>query len=366
MSKRFSAAIFWRALLVCVTGVAAMPTARALDIVVTNDDGMESALSYALYLQLKAAGHRVVVSAPAADQSGRGGALDIMRPIVALPAGTRGGCVLATTPPAPGVGNLGMTGPWLDASCPHDADIFWVESTPTGSALYGIDVAAQLRFGHAPDLVISGPNFGANTGMITNGSGTVNAALMAVNRGIPAIAVSAEDPTTYRSLRTGVTDADKELAQLVLRLVAAIDQPRAKNRAGVVPPLLPEGLGLNVNVPKFEAGTAAALKFKLTDIATSSQVTPVFMADMCVAELVKTYLAAACQASGDSKLQGVGVVLGGQPIPSGLTARVDNNPRSEQRVLASGVVAVSVMQGTHQATTAGATSATRQLRQLLR
>jgi 5'-nucleotidase len=360
-----------------VAGVAFMcligaTNASALDIVITNDDGMESVLSYALYLQLKSAGHRVLISAPVADQSGRGGAIDALRPIGALQSASRGGCVIASTPPAPGVGNLGELGDvgarasWLDASCPADANIFWVNSTPTASALYGFDVAAQARFGRSPDLVISGPNFGNNTGPITNASGTVNAALIALNRGIPAIAVSAAEPTSYRSLRDGTKDSDRELADIVVRLVAVLERSRQHDRKGHVLPLLPEGFGLNVNVPKLTAGTAAALKYRLTDVGSYSMATIVFSEDLCAEPVSRGYLGKACTGAQSPKLAGIGFVLNGQPLPAGLSLLKDANPLAEQKVVDAGEIAVSVMQGTHEAAHGNARRVARQLRGLLK
>jgi 5'-nucleotidase len=356
----------------CMISLLCMANASALDIVITNDDGMESALSYALYMQLKSAGHRVLISAPVADQSGRGGAIDALRPIGALQSASRGGCVMATAPPAPGLGNLGSLGepgaraPWLDASCPADANVFWVNSTPTTSALYGIDVAAQARFGRSPDLVISGPNYGNNTGYITNASGTVNAALVALNRGIPAIAVSAAEPTSYRSLRDGLTDSDRELADIVVRLVAVLERNRQHDRKGNAVPMLPNGFGLNVNVPKFSPGTAALLRFRLTDIGSYSIATMMFSEDLCAEPLIRGMLGKACAGAPLPKLSGVGFVPNNIPMPAGLSSLADTNPLAEQKIVDAGEIAVSVMQGTHQAEGDSARRVTRQLHGLIK
>jgi 5'-nucleotidase len=48
--------------------------ALALNIVVSNDDGLTSNL-VALYTALKSAGHDVIVSVPCTGQSGRGAAI---------------------------------------------------------------------------------------------------------------------------------------------------------------------------------------------------------------------------------------------------------------------------------------------------
>jgi 5'-nucleotidase len=348
----------WCALMVCASN------ALALDIVLTNDDGMESVLTYAAYEQLKTAGHRVLIAAPASDQSGRGGALDIMRPMTDLPKGTRGGCVLASTPPAPAIGNLAMGAPWIDPACPSDPNVYWIDTTPAGSALYGIDVAALERFGRAPDLVVSGPNFGGNTGFITNTSGTVNAALMAINRGVPAVAVSAAEPMTYRSLRTGVTDADRELAGIVVRLVAALERNRSHDRQGMALPLMSAGSGLNVNVPKFKPGTASTLEYRLTDIGVHSLGTPVYTTDLCGDSTMRVYMGKVCADA--PRLSGLGFVIDGKPMPAGLSSLPETDPQAEQAAVNAGAIAVSVMQGTHQAQPAQKGRVARQLRGLVK
>src|SRR3546814_1687800 len=52
-----------------------------LNIVLSNDDGFEAANIRALYTELKAAGHDVVLSGPAQNNSGKGGALDFLVPM---------------------------------------------------------------------------------------------------------------------------------------------------------------------------------------------------------------------------------------------------------------------------------------------
>ena len=356
----------WRQISICLALLIACRPLRALDIVVTNDDGMESVLSFAVYEQLKLAGHRVLIAAPAFDQSGRGGAINFLKPVPALPGTSRGGCVLGGDVPAPGIGNFGMGAPFIAAGCPNDANIFWINGTPADSVLYGIDIAAQARWGKSPDLVISGPNFGNNTGAISNASGTVNAALMALNRGLPAIAVSAAEPLAYRSLRAGPRDSDRELATIVLRVVATLERNRARlAHAHSQPPLLPPGLGLNVNVPKSAPGTAARLAYRLSDMGTDYIATTVFSTDLCAAASMRAQLAAACAGTPRPALAGVSLVFKGEPLPAGASSLADANPRAEQKLIDQGVVAISVMQGTHQAESAAARRVGRQLHALV-
>jgi 5'-nucleotidase len=225
------------------------------------------------------------------------------------------------------------------AACPTDPNIFWVNGTPVASVLYGIDVAAPLRFGKQPDLVISGPNFGNNTGLINNSSGTVNAALVAINRGIPAVAVSAAEPTTYRSFAPGLQPIDREVAGVVVRLVDALDAGRRTR-------VLPESIGLNVNLPKFAPGSSADLPFRLSNVGTASSVTPFFSADLCADSTAKLLLGATCAGANPPKLAGVSLVINGAPFPANLSFVADANASSEQNVVNEGEVAV--IEGNHQ------------------
>jgi 5'-nucleotidase len=142
-----------------------MVPAHALHIVLTNDDGFEASTTHALYQALKARGDSVIIASETEDNSGKGGAADFFAPIGPLRKDSRAGTVKAG---APGVGTL-----------PGDADVFYVAGTPVAAALYGIDIAAPRKWAVRPDLVISGPNYGNNTGLVNNSSGTVNAALIA-------------------------------------------------------------------------------------------------------------------------------------------------------------------------------------------
>jgi 5'-nucleotidase len=333
--------------------------ASALDIVLTNDDGFESSLTYAVYQALQAAGHRVLISASTSDQSGRGGAVDFLRPVAPLSATTRGGCVVPPgNPVTPGVGNLGLGAPFVVAACPSDPGVFWVNGTPVASVLHGMDVAAPLRFGKQPDLVISGPNFGNNTGLINNSSGTVNAALVAINRGIPAIAVSAAEPTSYRSFASGLQPIDREIAGVVVRLVDALDAGRQAR-------VLPEGIGLNVNLPRFPPGSASELPFRLSNVGTASSVTPFFSADLCADPTAKLLLGATCAGASPPRLAGVSLVLNGAPFPANLSFISDDVASSEQNVVNRGEVAVSVIEGNHQPTNDSRQKVASGLQQLL-
>ncbi|MDL2354514.1 MAG: 5'/3'-nucleotidase SurE [Pseudomonadota bacterium] len=324
------------ALLAALVASAALP-AQALNILVTNDDGTESSTVHALYQRLTAAGHAVIISSEVCDNSGKGGALDFLRPIGPLSAAncgataSRGGSLSAG---APGVGTL-----------PGMPYAYYVNSTPVASTLYGIDIAARKAFGRAPDLVISGPNYGNNTGMINNGSGTVNAALIAVNRGIPAIAVSAEQPLNYKPFsQLADGDPEYEIADVVVKLVAELE--RRKSVAGGA--LLPQGTGLNVNLPKFAKGGAASLPVKFGKLGLATIALPYFVDDLSKDAVAQGYLAHSFP-SGVPALPGVTLVVSPAPAPAGLTYVADTDPESEQNLIVAGTIAIAVMQGGHQA-----------------
>jgi len=289
----------WSALLV----MSAAPPLAALDILVTNDDGATANLR-ALYQELTEAGHDVLVSVPCRNQSGQGAALRFLQPIAELAQDCRGGVAAAG---APGVGVASA-----------ESYIHYVDSTPVAALLYGLDVLAAERWHHAPDLVISGPNEGNNTGHVNPSSGTVANAVYALNRGLPALAVSADGNTTDNAELAG------EVAQLLLRVVEELEHKQRPRQ-----PLLPEGTGLNINVPKFAAGEAAALPFARTSVGVYSTAAPRFVPNLAEDP--------AAQA------QGIDAALPGITFAAGDPAAAD--PDSEALVLAQGKVTVSVIEG---------------------
>ena len=260
-------------------------------IVVTNDDGFESANLQALFTALRVAGHDVILSAPYRNVSGEsaelGGLSDVPRTIVPsagglLPAGS------------PGVGPTTIA-----------ADQFYVDSTSVAAVLYGIDIAAQAKWGAGPDLVVSGPNIGNNLGVMIPHSGTVGAAITVLNRGIPAIAVSGAN---------GDAATAPLLAAITLRVIAALD-----NNGHIA---LPPGIGLNVNVPALDRTRgAASYRFAFTQVGSGANAGIRFS-----------------------------LHLTDRPTASTASLPADNNPASEGNAFADGnTVTVSPIQGTFQA-----------------
>lgn len=183
------------------------PAPDRLRILVTNDDGWrgdagaDTPYIVALRDALVADGHDVTVVAPATDQSGNSARLTFTQPLT------------------------------LAAPLP---DVFTVSGSPADSVFLG----RQVLFGDAPpDLVVSGINPGGNFSSILNQSGTVGAAVAALQNGVPSIAVSLDGSAAQTlPLRATVAEYTTDL----------IDALVARYPTGS---LLPEGVGLNVNYP---------------------------------------------------------------------------------------------------------------------
>lgn len=222
--------------------------AFALNIVLANDDGLTSNVK-ALYEELKAAGHSVIVSVPCTGQSGRSAAIVMYSTTTIIPDNDKtqieaeGGCHNGAAPTgAPAVGPFTKSGY-------TNGDYNYVHGTPVMATMYGLDVLATARWGKAPDLVLSGPNEGQNVGRVVINSGTIGNAQFAAGRGIPAIALSAGTDTVDNS---GLAAAgSKTVAQLTVKLIAAL-QAKAGSSA-----LLPTGTALNVNFPNAVSASSA-------------------------------------------------------------------------------------------------------------
>lgn len=177
----------------------------------TNDDGYLAPGLAAVRAALTAAGHHVITVAPAANQSGSGARLNFSAPLVVS----------------------------------HPAkDIFAVEGSPADSAEFGL---STVFAGSPPDVVISGTNTGQNITSISVSSGTVGAAVTALNEGVPAIAVSTEIDLADSSVAPPYDDT----ADFVVDLVSELQDQQRRGQ------LLPAGVGLNVNYPIVESGGRA-------------------------------------------------------------------------------------------------------------
>lgn len=219
-----------------IVAATTMP-ASALDILLTNDDGLTSNVM-ALYDALTDAGHDVIVSVPCTGQSGQGAALSFLRPVTPLAEAC--------------LNNAGQTGdpgagPVTKVQDGYDfADFSYVMGTPIMATAYGLDVVAAERWGHAPDLVLSGPNEGQNVGNIVNSSGTVANAQFAASRGLSAMALSAGANTVGEMDEAG-NFLPNPLSEVVADLsIALVNHFAAAAGDGQI---LPAGVALNVNFP---------------------------------------------------------------------------------------------------------------------
>lgn len=113
---------------------------------------------------------------------------------------------------------------------------------------YGISTLSPSLFGTAPDFAVSGPNVGVNTGVAVLLSGTVGAAVEAMNLGIPAVAFSGTtgDQTAWNAATPAYSTVYSELATTITTTLL---------NSGA--PYLPDGVWLNVNFPA-STGTSCA------------------------------------------------------------------------------------------------------------
>ncbi len=177
-----------------------------LRILLTNDDGYDAPGIQTMLRQLTAAGHDVTVVAPLTQQSGSGTKV--------------------------------TNAPTLSVKHP-EPHVWAVDGTPGDAVAFGLSVVFAER---APDLVISGPNFGLNVAGVATHSGTVGGAVYALGHSVPAIAVStgplgAPEPGPTLAAMKPASDYTVKL----------IDRLRSRAKHGR--PLLPDGTGLNVNHP---------------------------------------------------------------------------------------------------------------------
>ncbi|MEU6979842.1 5'/3'-nucleotidase SurE [Streptomyces sp. NPDC046371] len=186
-----------------LTAYATAPAAPAaehrplagLRVLISNDDSMQATKAsnsdglglYELRRAMCAAGADVVVMAPWQVQSGKGtavtnGGVVTAQRRTALPAGYEGDC--ATAPSRGAVFGVCLAaGP-----CGKDTP----SATPADTvklALRG-GLRAKVGWKEAPDVVLTGINSGPNVSASVNDSGTVGAAVAAIDQGVPAVAFS--------------------------------------------------------------------------------------------------------------------------------------------------------------------------------
>jgi len=207
----------WTVSLVASFGLMLASPALALDILVTNDDGIGSAGLQILAATLTAAGHNVTVIAPATQQSGKGGSINTS-------VFSSNFIPIARVAP----------NQWAVTGTPSDAV----------NAAFSIIMKDDL-----PDLVVSGLNEGQNLAKITsNTSGTIGAAMRAATGfGVPAIAGSVEILFAESRLDPpfpSTVDAYAPSAAFIASLIEELEDDAKHGK------LMPKNVNLiNVNFP---------------------------------------------------------------------------------------------------------------------
>lgn len=211
---------------------------QGIRIIQSNDDGWAELYVRSFHSALLASGHDAVLSAPAENKSGTASS-------DAEPSPRTSACQYNSCPA--GSGPIGR-----NASDPR---LNWVNSFPVSAMRYGIDtIAPQLWNGAAPELAVAGPNVGSNVYVQVHFSGTVGAAVHAVKEGIPGIAFSGMSSGNLAWDTQPVPGRSTVYAELANRVVSEVVKGGK--------PYLPEGVWLNVNLPKVEGRCTRASDFK--------------------------------------------------------------------------------------------------------
>jgi len=154
-----------------------------MNIIVTNDDGIQAGGLWALAGELAKIG-KVMVVAPDREQSAIGTAVTLRQPLR----------VQKVAPLVP------------------EVEAYSIDGTPSDSVILSLEKLAKGRV----DMVVSGINRGLNLGEDVLISGTVGAAMQAYLRGFPALAIS----VAYASNQQHLDTAAKLAALLVKNIVA--------------------------------------------------------------------------------------------------------------------------------------------------
>ncbi|KAI0340129.1 sure-like protein [Trametopsis cervina] len=221
--------------------VSAITTSVAgLNILLGNDDSWASANIRATFDELTKRGHNVLLVAPLVQNSGQGGRVILPTTNVTAPGGE--------------FGSVPVGAPFFG----HDANsdrIWYFNGTPAAVTFFALDVLVPQVLGNETiDVVINGPNEGGNLGpFLYTLSGTMGATYAAVYKGVPGVAFSAGNGT-HRSFTTN-TGLPDDPANIAANLTANFVDALA-NTTKPGEPILPTGVGINVNLPTFGPGNA--------------------------------------------------------------------------------------------------------------
>lgn len=202
-------------------------------ILLTNDDGINSGGLWAAFDALTLFAD-VTIVAPATQQSAVGRSISIFEPLR------------------------------MNEVMMHGTLAYSVEGRPTDSLLLGL-----YGLGLRPDLVVSGINLGENISFesITT-SGTVGAAMEAVNQGVPALAYSlqmSDEGNKFADPRTHRTDFSqcKEVVTKITKLFLEKGFPKGSQL-------------LNINIPseKIEGYEATVLGERIWETSVEKRSDP--------------------------------------------------------------------------------------------
>lgn len=287
-----------RSLIVLVLAGLLLQPAHALNILLTNDDGWDSAGIRAMKEALVHAGHSVHLVASLTGQSGSSAALNL-EPLTivkeAEDAGPEFSVALAD----------GVTG-----------------AEPATCTGVGLGIVAQAT-GSLPDVVVSGINAGQNLGAASQISGTVGAATAAISSAVggarvPAIAVSTDEVCDEDSVACRSANAAQyaRVAGFVAAFIDSLAAIRGDRH------LLPPGVGLNINHPTDDVINGAVLARQGQTFSIGGQA--IGLAFGCYGDCV-----------------GAGV---GEPVPGGLTGIVpvttDEVKRADTTLNAAGYITI--------------------------
>jgi len=215
-------------------------------VLVTNDDGFASPGLAALVRAVAGPGRRVVVAAPASDQSGTSAAI-----APRAPDGVR----------IEPVSIAGLDGPAFDELVAFSVD------GPPALAVLGARIGELGEAAAAVSVVASGVNLGPNTGVAVLFSGTVGAALAGANLGLSGLAVSIDsfEPAHWATATTVAAAALDWILEAPAGTVLNVNVPdlRVDRLAGVCQAPLATFGTVQASVREPEAGPFTA-QFRVT------------------------------------------------------------------------------------------------------
>lgn len=181
-----------------------------MNILVTNDDGIESAGLHELARELSILGD-VTICAPDREYSGSSVA----------------------------IGSIHQLRPTVKRERVQGISQAWSVDGPPALCVM---LALAHMFDRKFDLIVSGINPGANTGRNVYHSGTVGAVIVGRSYGVSGIAISQSSPTTSRLGQTAIDEVNQQL----WNSAAAVARDVAQNLLSDMPT---EPVVINVNVP---------------------------------------------------------------------------------------------------------------------